>query len=258
MRVLCVQPTIEWQDKSANYRRVEGLLRGQARPGDLVVLPEMFATGFSMDVAAIAETVGGPTEAFLAGLARAHRCTVIGGVVTLGPDGRGRNEALALGPDGQLLARYAKLHPFRFAGETDHYGPGSDVAVFDWAGLAVAPTVCYDLRFPELYRRSVRRGATLLVVIANWPRPRADHWRTLLRARAIENQAFVVGVNRAGADPKNDYAGGSLIVGPKGEVLAEAGEGECLLPADLNAEDLARWRAEFPALADIRPDLLGP
>jgi predicted amidohydrolase len=255
MKVVCVQLDIAWEDKAANFAKVRSLLDGADVPaGGLVVLPEMFSTGFSMNIPLIAEGEGRPAEAFLRETARAFGAAVLGGVVTPAPDGRGRNEAVLFGPDGRELARYRKMHPFSYAGESDHYEAGDRPVVAEWAGARLAPFVCYDLRFPEVFRSAAARGAEVLVVIANWPEARADHWRTLLRARAVENQAYVVGANRTGADPKAAYAGGSLIVDPRGQVVAEAGGGECALAAELDVAQLRQYRREFPALKDMKPD----
>jgi predicted amidohydrolase len=258
MQIVACQLDIAWEDKPANFARARALLAGAGlRPGALVVLPEMFATGFSMHVDTIAEADDGPTHGFLAELAREYRALVIGGVVTRAADGRGHNNAVVFGPDGTLVARYAKMHPFSFAGETKHYQAGERIVTFPWHDLTVAPFVCYDLRFPEVFRQAARAGAELLVVIANWPQPREAHWRALLPARAIENQAYVVGVNRAGRDPLVAYSGQSVILGPRGETLAEAGTGEQLLFAEVEKVPLVEYRRQFPALADMRPDLLG-
>jgi len=126
------------------------------------------------------------------------------------------------------------------------------VVTFDWRGARVSPFICYDLRFPEVFRAATRRGAQVLVVIANWPATRVEHWVTLLRARAIENQAYVAGVNRCGNDPKLAYPGRSVIVGPWGEVMADAGDGEGVAWADLDFAALESYRREFPVLRDIR------
>jgi predicted amidohydrolase len=150
-----------------------------------------------------------------------------------------------------VLGRYVKRHPFRSAGETDHYAPGTEYLVLEWNGFRVAPLICYDLRFPESFRVCVCRGAELFVVIANWPAVRREHWRTLLAARAIENQAYVVGVNRTGGDPAHAYAGDSLIVGPHGEVLADAGPDEGTVAATPDAAALRAYRSHFPALRDM-------
>lgn len=253
MRVLACQLDSVWEDKAANHRKVEALLEGRRDlAGALIVLPEMFAVGFSMNVAAIQEGAARETERFLAGLAARHGAGVLGGVVTAAADGRGRNQAVAFAPDGREFARFGKVHSF-LLDEPKHYQEGGALALFAWGGLLVAPAICYDLRFPELFREAARRGAELFAVIASWPSEREEHWVTLLRARAIENQAYVVGVNRCGRDPRRAYPGRSLIVDARGQVLADAGRGESVVAAELDPEALRAWRREFPALADMRP-----
>ncbi len=256
MKIIGCQFDIAWEDKAENYRRVLDLLRpGGIEPDSLLVLPEMFATGFSMDVATIAEEPGGETEVFLQSIATDNRCMVVGGVVVHGADGKGRNEALVVGPTGRVIARYCKMYPFRLGGETASYEPGNQVTLFDYAGFTVAPLICYDLRFPEVFRAAVTRGANLFLVIANWPQVREEHWITLLRARAIENQAYVVGVNRCGSDPGLIYSGRSLVVGPRGELIADGGNVPGLLRADADLKTLVNYRHQFPALDDIRTDM---
>jgi omega-amidase len=258
MQIVACQLDIAWEDKAENFRRVRAMLAETTiEPGALVVLPEMFATGFSMHVDTIAEAADGPTHRFLAELAREHQAFVLGGVVTRADDGRGRNDAVLFDPQGTLRTRYAKMHPFSFAGETKHYQAGEHTTLFAWHDFHVAPLVCYDLRFPEVFRQAVRAGAELLVVIANWPQPREAHWLALLPARAIENQAYLVGVNRAGRDPHAPYSGRSQIIGPRGQILAEAGQQQQLLVADVELAPLVEYRRQFPALADVRADLLG-
>jgi omega-amidase len=253
MYVAGIQLDIAWEDKKANHAKVRALLAKAAVPkGALVFLPEMFSTGFSLDVPSIAEGKARETETFLAGLARENAVAVLGGVVNVGEDGRGRNQALAVGPDGEPLARYAKIHPFSYGEESKHYAGGNEIVLFPYAGFQVAPFVCYDLRFPEVFRGAVRKGAQLFGVIANWPEPRESHWLTLLRARAIENQAYVVGVNRCGRDPKLAYSGRTQIIGPKGDILADAGNAEGVVGAELDLESLLDWRRTFPALTDMK------
>ncbi len=259
MNVVGVQMDIVWEDPTANREKARGLIDATSvPPGSLVVLPEMYSTGFTMDAPAAAEGDARPGETFLAQTARQLECTVLGGVVTMGPDGRGRNEAVAFGPDGEEIARYCKLHPFSFAGEDRHYAPGEGVVTFRWGEFTVAPAICYDLRFPEAFRAAIRRGAELLVVIANWPAAREAHWLALARARAIENQAYLLAVNRCGADPDNTYSGRSIIIDPQGDTLADAGDAEGVIHADLDIESLRDYRRRFPALADIRDDLSAP
>ena len=250
MHVAGVQLDIAWEDKAANHARVRDLVAAAKLPkGSLVVLPEMFATGFSMNVAGIAD---GPTEAFLAGLAKEQGLFVCAGVVTKAPDGRGLNQSVTVGPDGAVLARYSKIHPFSYAGETNHYAPGTETLVYRWGDVSVAPFVCYDLRFPEIFRNATKKGAQLLTVIANWPEPRESHWLALLKARAIENQAFVVGVNRCGRDPKLAYSGRGQIIDPRGNVLADGGNREGVFGADVDLAALLSYRKDFPALQDMR------
>jgi len=253
MRIAGVQLDIVWEDKKANHAKVRSIVEKADLPkGTLLLLPEMFSTGFSMNATSIAEGEDRETERFLESLARDFGMAVMGGVVTLGSDGRGRNQSLTIGPDGTLLARYAKIHPFSFGEETTHYTGGTEIVLFDYGGFKVAPFVCYDLRFPEIFRAGVRRGAQLFCVIANWPQPREEHWLTLLKARAVENQAYVVGINRCGRDPKLAYSGRSLILGPKGETLADGGNAEGIVQAELDLPVLLDWRKTFPALADMK------
>ncbi len=258
MQVVAVQSDIVWEDKSANFASVRKLVASAAiEPGALVVLPEMFATGFSMNATEIAEPEDGPTHAFLAELAMDLRAAVVGGVVTRCPDGRGLNQAVAYDPAGKLLARYTKIHPFSYAGETKHYASGNKIIAFDWGGFRVTPFVCYDLRFPEVFRHATRSGAELLVVIASWPETRDAHWRALLPARAIENQCYLVGVNRVGTDPHASYAGHSAILDPKGRSLATDASLAEVLSANIEREPLLAYRERFPALGDMRDDFLG-
>src|SRR5207237_975180 len=154
---------------------------------------EMFSTGFSMNVAGIKEGEERPAERFLQSLARQHEAYVLGGVVNLGPDHRGRNQAVGFSPTGEPIVRYDKMQPFSLGKESEYYTAGESIQRFDWQGFRVAPFVCYDLRFPEHFRRAAAMGAEAMIVIASWPFPRVQHWLTLLQARAIENQAYVVG-----------------------------------------------------------------
>lgn len=258
MQVVACQLDIVWQDKAANFVKVADLLsKVEIRPGALVVLPEMFATGFSLDVPSTAEEAGGPTFEFLAHLAMRLSSTVVAGVVARDAAGKGLNQAVVIGPDGQSVASYGKLHPFSYGGEARFFAAGSEVVVVPHQEFVLAPFVCYDLRFPEVFRHAVLRGAQLLVVIANWPKARDGHWTTLLKARAIENQAYVVGVNRTGRDPHLEYIGNSRIIDPRGQIVAEAGQPEQSIVADVQLDALLQYREEFPALKDVRPEFLG-
>jgi predicted amidohydrolase len=253
MKLYCVQHHIAWENKKENFARVEALL-GMTRPetGSLVLLPEMFATGFSMNATAIAEEPGRETDQFLAATAKRFKVFLLGGVVAPHSNRKGCNQCVVFTPDGAELARYSKIQPFTPGGESDNYQAGQEVVLFAWHGFTVSPFICYDLRFPEHFRAATRRGAQLLTVISSWPMARTQHWVTLLQARAIENQAYVAGVNRCGVDPKFTYTGRSLIVSPKGDILADAGNGESVISADLNLDELLAYRKDLPFLADMR------
>ena len=254
---MLVQMNVAWEDRAENFRKVHALLDPiTTDPGSLIVLPEMFATGFSMNTSATIESTPSPTEAFVIELARKKDCAVMAGVVSPGPGGKGRNECLVVDRHGGQLARYQKLFPFSFGGEDQHYEKGKEVVCFDLDGVAVSPFICYDLRFPEAFRIAATRGAELLTVIAQWPSRRTQHWVDLLKARAIENQAYVIGVNRCGTDPKLEYDGRSLVVDPHGKVIADAGSEEGVVTVTLDLDVVRNWRREFPALNDIRNDLL--
>ena len=253
MRVACCQFDIAWEDKTSNYARVERLADdAKLERGTLLLLPEMFATGFSMDAHAIAETPEGETARFVSKFARERGLHVLAGIVLSERGGRPRNEALLFDVTGKLVCRYAKVHRFSFAGEDQHYAAGTEPVKCVVEGCAVQPTVCYDLRFPELFRTPATRGAELICVIANWPAARDSHWMALLKARAIENQAYVAAVNRCGRDPNIEYSGRSQIVSPWGEVLADADGEERVIHAELDLQRLREYRTRFPALNDAR------
>ena len=193
MQLIGCQIDIRWEDRQKNFDKVSELLTSTTvSEGSLIVLPEMFASGFSMNVDRIYEKDPSTTETFLSELAKNYSSTVIGGLVKRHDSGKGLNTLSVYGPDGSALGSYQKNHCFSFTGESDYYLSGEDILTFDWQGLKVCPTICYDLRFPELYRRGVAAGAELFPVIASWPVDRVDHWDTLLKARAIENECYVV------------------------------------------------------------------
>jgi omega-amidase len=249
--VYLVQINSVWEDRSANHDKARALIAAASPvPGSLIILPETFSTGFSMNLAVTAELEGGPTEQFLREIAAQYQCCVIGGVVTQTADGRGMNQSLAIAPNGTVLARYTKNHPFSMGGENQVHVAGTDVCLFEWQGLRIAPLICYDLRFPELAREAVRAGAEVLIYIAAWPVKRIHHWVALLQARAIENLAYTIGVNRCGTDPNFTYTGRSLIVDPHGIIIADAAEQERVVSAQIDTSVVREWRTQFPALRD--------
>jgi omega-amidase len=258
-RAHLVQLDIAWEGREANHARARQLLaHAPVRQGDLVLLPEMFATGFSVNVAATADT-DGRTLAYLGTLASDLQATVQGGRTTAAaPDGKARNVMSILVPDGEgarHVLDYAKVHPFPT--EITATQPGEGAATYQWAGLTVMPAVCYDLRFPELFRLGLKAGSEVIALGACWPAVRQEHWRALLVARAIENQAWVLGCNRVGAEPgalgqRVEYRGGSIVLNPRGEVAGELGDAEGVLSIEIDPDAVRAWRRTFRAWRDLR------
>jgi omega-amidase len=259
MNVLALQFDVAWHDPRANHAKVSAMLDAAGAPaGALVVLPEMFATGFTTSMELLAGLADGESEMFLLESARQRNVCIIGGLVARDDEGSFCNEAFVAFPDGRLPLRYRKIHPFTPGGEDRCIRARDDVIVFEWQGLQIAPFICYDLRFPEVFRAATRSGAQVLAVIANWPASREEHWLTLLKARAIENQCYVIGVNRCGADPTTRYMGRSEILGPRGGEIAAASGAQCAISAKLDAAALLDCRAQFPVLQDMRPAFQTP
>jgi omega-amidase len=275
----------------AKAQALTASLKPSASTPAMIILPELFSTGY-LDSTALpgSGASGGGTagslgpealagiaaadHAFLSDLARKTRCWVAGTTVgapapaarsgdrqergdeTRGSGenlGRYRNLSLLFAPDGSEQAMYRKIHPFSYGGEDKLYEPGREIVTFEVEGWVVQPTICYDLRFPELYRAGSGRGTHLILVQANWPEARQVHWRTLLQARAIENQAFVAGVNCCGDQDGLRYGGGSVVFSPKGEPMAQAAAEEGLVRAKIDMDDCKQWRKQFTALRDRLP-----
>lgn len=256
MKIYGLQIDSVWENKAPNHAKVTALLdRAKPETGSLVVLGEMFASGFSMNVAAIHDSETHETQTFLSRTATERGIFLLGGIVTKDASGLGRNESVVYSPEGKEVARYCKLQPFTLGGEKANYVAGDDVCLFRWQEFSVASFICYDLRFPELFRRAAQRGANLITVIASWPDARVDHWLSLLKARAIENQAYVIGVNRCGNDPKLYHSGRSSIFDYSGKLLADAGSEEGWIEADVDLASLNEYRKALPFLADIREDM---
>jgi omega-amidase len=262
VRVALIQLAIDNHRPGGNRARAAQLARDAAASPpstpSLIVLPELFSTGtlppdFDPSAApALAET----DRAFLAALAREHRSFVLGGVLGAPDDGSAKlsNLAVLFDPEGAPVLEQRKIHPFSLGGEERIFSGGDALETRAVEGFTLQAAVCYDLRFPELFRAGARRGADLIALPANWPESRREHWEVLLRARAIENQSFVAGVNCVGSQWGTAYGGGSRIVSPKGEVLAEGGADECVVSAEIAAEQVKSWRRTFPALHDRKPD----
>lgn len=248
LKVSCLQMAVSKGDPEANLAKVRLLAARAASEGaGLLVLPEMWSGGFSWgEMPALAAATPG-ILARLGELARAHRVSLAGSL----PEAHGEdifNTLYLVGEDGEVRAAYRKIHLFPPMGEDSFLKPGSELVTAEVSGVTAGLAVCFDLRFPELSRKLALRGARLLLVSAQWPAERLDHWRTLLVARAVENQVFVAGANAAGGGP-HAMAGHSLLADPTGRVLAEAGNEEEMVSAVLNTEAVDRARSEISYLA---------
>lgn len=265
-----VQLDSAWENPAANYEQASRLIQHCApAPGDLVILPEMFDTGFSFNIERTVDSAE-RTLSFLKGIATRFRVVVQAGrTVAARVPGSAINVASVLAPaendasSTQVVAEYAKIHLFQR--EAERFIPGREVVVFDLPRpigdvehksllttrtLRVCPAICYDIRFPELFRVGLAKGAEVFAIGACWPKVRQHHWRSLLVARAIENQAIVLGCNRTGVEPSLQYGGGSIAVGPKGEILGELGEEPGVLTIAVDPNVVRSWRSEFRAWRD--------
>ena len=253
MRVAAIQFDIAWEDPAANFERLRPWIRSAAGAGArLVVLPEMYACGFSMQTAKIEEPPEGPSTAFLRAQAKEHGVWVTGSVPER-PDGAPRpsNTMIVASPQGDLT-RYRKIHPFTFAKEDEHYDAGREFVTLTIEGVRCTLFVCYDLRFADEFWATAK-DTDCYLVIANWPQKRRHHWTTLLQARAIENQAYVVGLNRVGTGGTGlEYSGDSRIFDPWGEAIAAASMRETMLLADVDPDVVSSAREKFPILPDRR------
>lgn len=256
MKTYAYQLDIQWEKKEDNFRKIIELTElHQPDKGSLIILPEMFATGFSMNTEITKEKEDGPSANFLKKFASETGCYVIGGMTQTKAIGKPTNDALLISPDERRIGEYSKIHPFSLGKEDEHYADGNKVFTFELPnGFRICPFICYDLRFPEIFRIAMQSDQPphLFVVIANWPNRRTEHWVRLLEARAIENLAYVAGINRCGSDPYLDYDGSSMIIDPSGKVLADAQKSEGIISSELNLETVREWRSQFPALRDKR------
>jgi predicted amidohydrolase len=254
VRVAGIQFDMAWEDPATNLPRAEQRVAEAAAAGArLVVLPEMFATGFSMSAVEMAAHAAAIRSA-LVSLARHHRVWLLAGYAEPGA-GRPHNACSLVTPDGDEALHYRKIHSFTLAGEQEHYEAGTAMATADVEGVRVTPTICYDLRFPEIYRAAAT-GTDLYVVIASWPDRRSLAWRTLLAARALDCVAWVLGVNRVGTDPFGvPHRGDSTLVDPLGQIVETLAWDEGVVAGEVDAARSRELRQRLPFLDDRRPEV---
>ena len=253
MRIAMISLDQVWENKAANRVACrQSLSRAAEDHADLVIFPEMTLTGFSMNVETIGEDAGQEeTLGWFREQARAHQVAVVMGYVSRCTDGKGLNRAVMLDSEGTELGHYDKIHPFKLSGEDLNFHQGTKTTVCDFQSVACGLTICYDLRFPELYTQLSAAQSSMIITIASWPDHRILHWDTLLRARDIEHQVFMIGVNRTGSDPTGlKYVQSSVIYGPFGEIIepiiSDAGYDLC----EINMAEVERVRQQFPFLQD--------
>ncbi len=257
LTVALAQMAIALGHPDRNEERVRAMAAQAAAQGaNLLLLPELWPTGYDLSrTNDYAAPLGQGPFALMAGLAREHGLYLLGTALEANPNGRPFNTAALYGPDGRLVGAYRKVHLFPPMGEREHMTAGSSLPVFGWSWGRVALAICYDLRFPEQWRVYTCAGAQLILIPAEWPVRRVEHWRLLLRARAVENQLFVVGCNRAGTDADGEFGGHSAAVDPWGRVLVEGGLEPGLFLATLDLDEVSRARDRFPWLDDRRPEV---
>lgn len=255
LRITIVQTALHWQEAEKNRAMFSGKLADAAPQTDLIVLPEMFTTGFSMEAEALAEEATGPTLSWMQQEAQKHQAVITGSAIVK-ENGNYYNRLYWVRPDGSY-ARYNKKHLFRMAKEHHTYTAGGEKIIVELNGWNICPLVCYDLRFP-VWSRNVSNSYDLLLYVANWPQARSLAWRTLLQARAIENVAYVAGVNRVGTDGNNHpYSGDSAIIHPKGHHLLQTSQAEGIHSLTLSKQELTAFREAFPAHLDADAFSLG-
>lgn len=251
--VTLIQTKLFWEDKSANLQMLEEKIKGIQERTEIVVLPEMFSTGFSMQPEKLAEKMNGETTAWMKRVAAAQKIILTGSVI-IEEEGKYYNRLIWMLPNGQF-GIYDKRHRFAFAKEDEHYTAGNKRLIAQVNGWKINLQVCYDLRFPIWARQQQSEEGEaeydLLIYVANWPQRRSHAWKTLLTARAIENQCYVVGVNRVGNDGNEIYhSGNSMVADPLGEVLYEKNDDEDIFTITLDKDHLNEVRSKFPFLKD--------
>jgi predicted amidohydrolase len=256
LTITLIQTALVWEDIDTNLAMLTQKIKAVNQPTDLIVLPEMFSTGFSLSAPQLAETMDGKAVSWLRSMALDYGAAIAGSLM-ITEDDRHYNRLVCAGPDGALTL-YDKKHLFRYADEDKVFTPGTGHGDFLIKGWRIRPFICYDLRFP-IWGRNLKTEYDLALYVANWPAARADHWKTLLKARAIENQTYVAGVNRVGTDGNNiAYSGDSMVVGPQGHILAAFEDEESLRTILLDFEALQDYRQNFPAWMDADQDLINP
>lgn len=250
MMIALSQMNTEWEDKENNKSKVLDFINEAKELNiEFIVFPEMTLTGFSMNVENIAESNDGETIQWFKNIARCYNINIGFGVVEKTESEFGKNKFMIINCEGVIISDYTKLHPFSYGSEDKHYKSGASIELCKVNDFTVATFICYDLRFPEVFQVASNE-AELIIVAANWPQSRKEHWITLLKARAIENQCYILGVNRVGIGNNIYYSGNSMVVAPDGSILIESEDEEKLLIYDIDIKESLQLRNSFPVKKD--------
>ena len=250
MKIALVQYSPVWENKEANKNKILSMIEN-VEGIELFVFPEMTLTGFTMSSREMSETIQGESFRFFSSIAAKKKSNVFAGIIER-RNNRIYNTLIHIKPDGNLAKLYRKVHPFSYSSENKHYNAGTKPAITKIKKWKIGLTICYDLRFPELFRKYGKKKTHLIVTIANWPDTRIEHWRTLLKARAIENQCYVAGVNRVGKDPKLNYVGFSSVFDPMGKEIVTVENEENVIVVEIDKNIVNEVREKFPFLDDIK------
>ena len=253
MRIACVQMDIAFGDPETNFQKVSAYLEEAAKNGaETIILPEMWNTGYALtELKALADGSHRTVE-FLKEFAKAHQVNIVGGSVSIIKEDGFYNTMYVVNKEGELVSEYDKAHRFGLMDEHIHLEEGLGLGTFELEGVICGGVICYDIRFPEWIRAQALNGAKVIFVPAEWPAARIDHWKILLQARAIENQCFIVAVNRVGSDPKNAFGGSSMVIAPWGEVRLDMAMQEGIGYADIDLSEVEEVRKRIPVFADRR------
>jgi omega-amidase len=256
-RVALVQFDLILGRPEENKRKVEQLIhQAVEKEANIIVLPEMWATGYALDkISELADYEGKDLQQFLSGLSKQYKIQIVGGSIAEKRADGVYNTSYTFSESGELINTYRKIHLFQLMDEHIYLKPGNEATVYPINGIPVSTIICYDLRFPELTRRLALEGAQILFVPAEWPHPRLSHWRTLLIARAIENQMFVISCNRVGVAGSTEFFGNSMVIDPWGNVLLECDDTEGVFTVDIDLSTVAEVRKQIPIFSDRRPAL---
>ncbi|NBI30557.1 carbon-nitrogen family hydrolase [Chengkuizengella marina] len=222
---------------------------------DVILLPEMWNTSFTKSVSSLADAYGEKTKQFILEMSKIHNVHIVAGSISEKINGEVHNISYVCNPDGEFIADYSKIHLFQLMYEDRYYVGGNGIGVFELFGVKAGMVICYDIRFPELVRKLALEGVKVLFVPAQWPDVRLQHWRTLLMARAIENQMYVVACNRIGSSERENFPGHSMIINPWGEVITEAEDKETILQTKIDLKLVQTVRDTIPVFEDRRPSL---